>query len=552
MVLPQFLFAPDFLGTADTSPTQFLVDLPSSSEGLRPSLSALANCDREVAGLFYAIAQTTCARFSEDGDVAVFFASMLFVESGWQACYRADAQAVTDFFYDVSSLADHSETVVQISLGMLIPSLAVDGADLDEIFLGLVLHAIGSPKPLVQYYGARGLSAILPQYRETNRWESVRELIAPLIPTVIPLTMTMARQFGISDIAQMVSVVIKDPLLLPAVLEFAGDLVSAVFDLATFASASTDQMGDITPIIAIVLNLVRELAGDPGAQNAICGHILHCAGGTLDEIGDPSWFSGYIEIFNIVTLHMPELPPETWRLIDFLATGIGPATSGRVWTPAAYLLHNLMLTDSGRTRGYLGTLFTLGSTLLHTEEFPGRVDAICAYFSGLIAVTPADSVPREMLGAICEVMNGATLIGELAMLDIGMATQLILAVLSCDAGMLELLWETVQEWTQIADNWAVACALGIAFDVWPQAEATEMLTELLQTETLASLASAEPDIDEMAFEQQLNLVGVKGRPVFPIESALDLFLARLMNIALVAPEWAAELGIDAWIAANCG
>jgi hypothetical protein len=155
-----------------------------------------------------------------------------------------------------------------------------------------------------------------------------------------------------------------------------------------------------------------------------------------------------------------------------------------------------------------------------------------------------------MLVAVCEVINRVSLVDELVVLDLGMATQLILTILACDPALLELLWETVQEWVQIADNWAVACALGIAFDVWPQAEAVELITDLLQNETLASLARVELDFDEVQYERDSNLVQTSAIPVFSIERALDLFLGLLRRISLVAPEWAAGLGIDAWVAGD--
>jgi hypothetical protein len=258
---------------------------------------------------------------------------MLGAVGAWRACFRADPQAVSEFFCAAAPLIEHPETIVQISILMLVEAVE---ADCGELLPLLILRGLECPKQLVQYHAMSALAVVVPNYRDCSHWDIVRDAIAPLLGVLVPLAMNMAREFGISGITAMISVLIKDPVLLPGILEFAPDLVSAAFDFLPFASASKHDNASPEHVISLVLNLVRELRDQPDVQNDIGQHIWRCAIQTFDEIRGTPGIEGYVEIFNILTLNMSSLPDQIWQLIDVLAEMVPVDPSPLLCLPCSY------------------------------------------------------------------------------------------------------------------------------------------------------------------------------------------------------------------------
>jgi hypothetical protein len=543
LVLPRFVFNAEFLQSADLSPVQFVIDLPPLTAGIRYAVTRLLRCHPAIMGLVYQMAYASCARFSEDGDVAAFFASILFVTSGWSDCFETDPGAVTEFMYSAAPLIDHPETVAQISLLMLIRLMCTGHGEVGEIFVQLILHAIQSPKLLVQYYATIALAGFLLQCRDSPNWEAARDLIVPFIGTIVPLTLNMAREFGIPDITAMISVIVKDPVLLPEVIGFAFELVSAMFDFATFVTSTDEEHPDAA--LMVVMNLVRTLSAEPDALDAICEHILRCAMETFDDVRSTDGVAGHISIFGILALHMPALPPEIWGLLDPLtevATGDCPS----VHLSVAYLFHNLMLKQPDLAGQYLDKLVRLGAIVLEMGE--GRAEPMSVYFSALFRIAPPGALPSELLQSVCEFCSAIDFHEAIAGVDlVSQFTQLILSILACEPASLEIIWQTVSAWVEIADNWAVACAVALAYEFWPLDDAVAVLSELFATETVQTLPRIEQDVDLLRFEWECNAVEAVALPVFPLDLAMDVFLTFLRRITAGNPELALYLRIDDWI-----
>jgi hypothetical protein len=126
---------------------------------------------------------------------------------------------------------------------------------------------------------------------------------------------------------------------------------------------------------------------------------------------------------------------------------------------------------------------------------------------------------------------------------------LILSLLAYDPGTLALIWPCVDDWTQLAEPWAVAWALALAFEVWPLDHAVMRLTEILEGETVESLLHVDVDLDLERFERDLNAVQMVAIPIFPTDHALEMFLELLRRLPLIAPQVMEFLPLDSWIEA---
>jgi hypothetical protein len=438
---------------------------------------------------------------------------------------------------------EHPETVVQISFLALVRLMGLVERDVPDMLLHLVLHAIQSPKPLVQYYATSALAAVLPHYRKTANWEAAREVIGPMLGMIVPLTLALAREFGISDLTHMISVIIKDPVLLPGVMEFVFDLVSAMFDFATFVSADATARAD--PATGVVINLVRELSGDKDAQNAICQHILHCAVQAFDDIRDTPDVAAHINVFGILALHMDPCPTEFGGLTDALAEVCFGRHPG-VHLSCAYLFHNMMVRQPHEALLYFETLVQLGELFLHVTH--DRAETVSVFFSALFKIAPPGSLPLPLVEDVCEFCRHTGVYDDLCGEDlIANFGQLILSLLAYAPQALECIWETVCAWAELADNLAVVCAVAIAFDVWPQDNVFQTLSDVFGQSSLEDLLHVEPDVDLVNFEWDCHEVQAVALPVFPQEVELQLVLACLRRIVAVDPDFALSLGIDDWM-----
>jgi hypothetical protein len=257
------------------------------------------------------------------------------------------------------------------------------------------------------------LAVVVPNYRDSSHWDIVRDAIAPLLGAIVPLAMNMAREFGISGLTAMISVLIKDPVLLPGILEFAPDLVSAAFDFLPFASDSKHENACPEHVISIVLNLVRELRDQPEVQNDIGQHIWHCAIQTFDEIRGTPGIEGCVEIFNSLTLNLSSLPDQIWQLVDVLTEMVPVDPCPLLCLPCSYFFHNLIMRDRDQAREYLSNFAAAAEMILDLVGRPSRFESIAIHFAALLTIAPPNSIPAELLEGLCHVLQGIDVFTEI-------------------------------------------------------------------------------------------------------------------------------------------
>jgi hypothetical protein len=123
-------------------------------------------------------------------------------------------------------------------------------------------------------------------------------------------------------------------------------------------------------------------------------------------------------------------------------------------------------------------------------------------------------------------------------------SQLILSLLAYAPSTLGLVWETVAEWADLADNSAIVTAVALAVEFWPSDHAAHVLGSVFERETLGTLTEVEIDPDRLEFEWDCNTVDAVALPVFPLEM-LPGFIERIVNLA---PDLALSVGIEQWLA----
>jgi hypothetical protein len=180
-----------------------------------------------------------------------------------------------------------------------------------------------------------------------------------------------------------------------------------------------------------------------------------------------------------------------------------------------------MLRDPDQPREFLSNFAATAAMFLHLEDGPSRFESIAIHFAALLTIAPPNSIPTELLEQLCDALQGIKVFSEIPD-DRSPSTQLILSMLAYDAGTLTLIWPCVDDWTQLAEPWAVACALALAFEVWPLDHAVMRLTEILEEKTVESFLHVDVDVDVEGFKRDLNAVQMVAIPIFPTGHALEV------------------------------
>jgi hypothetical protein len=290
---------------------------------------------------------------SDDTAFPCPYCSCLVASTGWPLCFAWNRTLVHRFYEASMPVLESLSVLAQLALLLFISCECGANMQPEPSHIILAISKLQSHSSLVRYYATSAISNLIPAIQDNETWRIVREVISDSLLAIIDCTVTIARDCGVPGLIPLVSVLIKDEVLLSKMIGDAPSLVVAAFGIATNFVHSEIAF---TSVFDTLLNLIMCVKNNPEAELMICGQIYALCLSRFEILcRHQSLLGSLIEMLATIVAFCPIFDPSFWNAAD-LIHDLSEIDQYR----ASFLYHNLLVRDRQRVVEDLPKFLNLG------------------------------------------------------------------------------------------------------------------------------------------------------------------------------------------------
>lgn len=529
--VPFFVLSQIAIKQADQDPTQFIFDnfvdsvFSDKNDVLieaYSTLSSIADKYPEVSDLIFSIAKTKLEQYYVDKNSSSLFSAFHMCSSHWYKIILKRKEEAIKFIVDSLPLLKSDSTLAQCSLLLLINKInnPISKAlgDFDpNIFLSLI-ESIQSQKPLVRYFAIKAFCSLYNCHNYSFEFSNLlREICINSIAFIIEVILTTSHDYGDSQLAEVVSVFVKDHIFVDRLTYVLPEMTQTSFNLAMFYAENSLNSSHCYNVFNSLINLVNQIKDNNELEDQICQIISNNCMNVINEINFSSTLlNPFLDLLCNVIQFIPQFKEEFWNFYEYLVPKFfndDLSNDPNLLTTYALFFHNLFLRDPITASIQCESLIKIGNLI---NDFKYLIVTAIYNSAFLIVITP-DKIPNEYIIQLIEQLPEDPSSDLITNSEYKYFTPFFLLLLRNYSPIIfpsfPLFYE---EWITIVSTLDTAYSLIFSYNYISQELSNKILNEVFREEPNYLLNHEEVDSDDEEYETETNYH--EANPIQPISS----------------------------------
>lgn len=557
--LPLLQVLPEDEQNADIDPVSFITEYHQDIESALDepkskayySLNRMACASEEVRQVIYDIAQMAYNEFLQDNNSTKLYSIFLMCSAGWRFIFLEHFDEANQFIEQITPLMQSDDTLVQCSYLILLSQMCrivndqnkVDDDDMTKyanpLHVVIAANFLLSDRPLVAFFGAFAVTRLFPTIHDQNIG-IVREGFGDNIILIFDRVISLAREYGIPRFTQMLSMIIRDEILLGQLVDYTPNLVQSAFDLAKFYVEVKISSNNMYSVFHTLENLIVAIRNDAEHEASVCDLIFDSCVNSFDFFKtSASMLCSVTDLFAFVCNYSPNIYPQYWEVFQHLVEISVQCNDNMIILPASFYFHSLILRDPTTATSNAKFLIDFGLQIIQNNLF--GFESSFLYLSAVLMAIPKEMFSVDYIRVLIQYLVFYLESDDNLCLEIAIIFPYFIALILYDA---KFFYDTIASYSQerdylkdlldnadISDYSDQAFFIAISYDYWSPPEAEIYLEVFMKSYSLTLIQSGvREDIDREKFEKSEFESTLLPYPIITLEEKFDTFMKFLQRV----------------------